>query len=75
MVNFIWKMVNGNSFNHVAPKTSHASWNLFIKYMYLHSRSTWNLEMLIFEERGKKSTVAAEKPLGARREPTTNHHG
>ena len=30
-----------------------------------NSRSNWNLEMLVFEERGKTG-VPGEKPLGAR---------
>ena len=37
-----------------------------------NSRSNWNLEMLVFEER-EKTGVPGEKPLGARTtEPTTN---
>ena len=34
-------------------------------------RSNWNLEVLVFEERGKPG-VPGGKPLGAEKEPTTN---
>ena len=34
-------------------------------------RSNWNLEVLVFEERGKREN-RREKPLGTKREPTTN---
>ena len=36
-------------------------------------RTNWNLEMLVFEERGKSEYPIEEKPLGARmRLPTAN---
>ena len=38
-----------------------------------HSRSNWNLEVLVFEERpGPNTRVPGEKPSEQRREPTTN---
>ena len=36
-----------------------------------NSGSKWNLETLVFEERGI-AEYSEKKPLGARREPTTN---
>ena len=39
-----------------------------VQFVFVRSRSNWNLAVLAFEERGKPG----EKPLRGRREPTTN---
>ena len=40
-------------------------------YVFKHSGLIWNLEVLVFEERGKPR-VPGVKPLGVEKEPTTN---
>ena len=39
-----------------------------VQHVSVHSRSNWNLIVLVFEGRGKTG-VPGEKPLGARRAP------
>ena len=42
-----------------------------VQHVSVHSGSNWNLAELVFEEMGKLEYLE-KKPLGARREPTTN---
>ena len=55
-----------NLFTHEAPKSSRARFSVSVR-----SRSNWNLEVLVFGERGKPEYP--EKNLSEQsREPTTN---
>ena len=62
-----------NNKNNSLPrnKTNCFSFILRLKAHSVHFGSNWNLAVLVFEKEGKTG-VPGEKPLGARREPTTN---
>ena len=66
LVNLNVKKCKCNLFTHETLRSSEARVNVFVR-----SRSNWNLEMLVFEERGKPEYP--EKNLSEQgREPTTN---